>query len=92
MEARRKIMAKFGADIVLYKTTAGFFVPAAVSRYVDEDGADANVAAASATHADIVLLNAAATKLTTVAVATSATFANKDDDEQWEPETWGVPA
>lgn len=84
-------MAKFGADIVLYKTDAGFFVPAAVTRYVTSGGADTDTAVASATHADIVLLNAAATKLYTVAKATSGTFANKDTSN-WETGRWAVPA
>jgi hypothetical protein len=88
-------MARFGADIVLYKSDAGHLVPAAVLQYKNSSGATVDVAVASATHADIVLLNAAATKLVDVAKATSGTFANSSVDSSsggWENGRWAVPA
>lgn len=84
-------MAKFGGDIVLYKSAAGFMVPAVVLRYVTSDGEDTDTALASASYADLCLLNAAATKLTTVPKATSGTFADKDTSN-WETGRWALPA
>ena len=88
-------MARFGADIVLYKSAAGHLVPAAVLQYKDSSGDPVDVVVGSATHADIVLLNAAATKLVNVAKATSGSFADSSVDSTsggWENGRWAVPA
>lgn len=92
MEAGGKIMAKYAGDIVLYKTRAGI-VPAVTTAHYSDATTLVNDIVANATHADLTLLNAAATKLVAVPKTGDAvTFASSGSAAAVDNGEWFIAA
>ena len=85
-------MAKYAGDIVLYKTKSGI-VPAVTTAHYSDADTLADVVVGSATHADLTLINAAATKIVAAAkTGDSVAFATTGSATAVDNGEWFVAA